>query len=206
MNALRTLPAVLAATAALCALPGTAAAAALVPPGNSAANQYTETFPTAGGNAEAKGKDKGKATPGDVLGAGNTEKLDSKGKQGRETAAVVAATAPPTATGSTATADSGGGSSEGGESAAGPGGKDSGGGTGDDQAGAGGSASGGASAQTSEGTTAADADGSSGFGEVLGQATGSSSSGGIGLLLPLIVLGSVVWAVAFFLRRRRRTA
>jgi hypothetical protein len=38
---------------------------------------------------------------------------------------------------------------------------------------------------------------------VLGQATGSSSSGGIGFLLPLIVLASVVWAVAFFLRRRR---
>lgn len=196
---LRTPCAVFAATA-LCALPGTAAAASLVPPGNSAANQYTETFPTAGGNAEAKGK--GKATPGEVLGAGNTRKLDSKGKQGQETAAVVAATAPPSATGSAGSAETGGGSSEGGEAAGGSGGK---GGSGGTRAGAGGSATG-APAKTSDGTATADADGSSGFGEVLGQATGSSSSGGIGLLLPLIVLGSVAWAVAFFVRRRRRTA
>jgi hypothetical protein len=195
---MRTLLAILV-VAALCAFPGVASAASLVPPGNSAANQYTETFPTTGGNAEAKGK--GKATPGDVLGAGNTKKLDSKGKQGRETAAVVAATAPSPSPGSAASAENGGD-----DSAANGGGK-GGGGSGGEQADAGGAANGGGSGSASTNlTTAPDAEGSSGVGEVLGQATGSSSSGGIGLLLPLIVLASVVWAVAFFLRRRRRTA
>ncbi|HEX5927932.1 MAG TPA: hypothetical protein VFY48_00910 [Solirubrobacterales bacterium] len=196
MNALRISLASLA-LAMLAVLPAGAGAASLVPPGNSAANQYTETFPTTGGNAEAegKGKGKGKATPGDVLGAGNSKKLDSKGKQGRETAAVVAATAPPPVTGSAAGA--GNGSDDSGAAGAG--------GSGGGQTAAGGSAGGGPGSATSE-VTVADAEGSSGVGEVLGQATGSSSSGGIGLLLPLVVLGSVIWALAFFLRRRRRTA
>lgn len=186
MSKSRSLPALLA-VAALCACPGMASAASLVPPGNSAANQYTETYPTTGGNAEAKGKGKGKATPGDVLGDGNAEKLDSKGRQGRETAAVVAATAPPPVAGS----------ATGGESA------------GDDPAAAGSGGAkgdGGAGGGQGNDAAAAEAEGSSGIGEVLGQATGSSSSGGIGLLLPLIVLASVVWALAFFLRRRHRTA
>lgn len=197
MNASRTLLPSLA-VAALLVLPGAAPGASLVPPGNSAANQYTETFPTAGGNAEAKGK--GKATPGDVLGTGNAKKLDSKGREGREAAAVVTATAPPPATGSPAGGAGGtGGSGAGGDTQAG-------GGSGGGQPNGGGAASGGGSQAVPGNATAADSEGSSGLGEVLGQATGSSSSGGIGLLLPLIVLASVVWAVAFFLRRRRRTA
>jgi hypothetical protein len=68
------------ALAALAIFPAGATAASLVPPGNSAANQYTETFPTTGGNAEAKGK--GRVTAGDVLGAGNATKLDSQGQHG----------------------------------------------------------------------------------------------------------------------------
>jgi hypothetical protein len=48
--------------------------------------------------------------------------------------------------------------------------------------------------------------GSSGLGEVLGQATGSSSSGQLGLLLPLVVIGAIAWALAFFWRQRRRVA
>jgi cobalamin biosynthesis Mg chelatase CobN len=181
------------AALALLALPGAASAASLVPPGNSAANQYTETFPTTGGNAEAKGK---KAAPGAVLGAGNAKKLDSKGKEGREAAAVVAATAPPTQTGGSA---GGAGSAPGGQ-----GDTPAGNGSANGQPSRGGSGGAGDASHTSSAsTTTADSDGSSGLGEVLGQATGSSSSGGIGFLLPLIVLASVVWAVAFFLRRRR---
>jgi hypothetical protein len=191
VNATRILLASLA-LAAPAAFPNVAAAAALVPPGNSAANQYTETFPTPGGNAEAKGK--GKVTPGDVLGAANAEKLDAKGKQGREAAAVVAATAPP------ATATGAGGEEGSGQSSAG--GAEGGGAAGQ----AGGEENGGSATGSGSGQTVSGEDGSSGLGEVLGQATGSTSSGGTGLLLPLIVLASVVGALAFFLRRRRQTA
>ena len=184
------------ALAVLAALPAAAPAASLVPPGNSAANQYTETFPTSGGNAEAKGK--GKVTAGDVLGAGNAKKLDSQGEQGREAAAVVAATAPPP----TAAADGGEGGSEGSTSGGGVGKGGNGG-----QTGGANGANGGAAADGGSGAAVStDGSGSSGFSEVLGQATGSTSSGGTGLLLPLVVLASVIWALAFFLRRRRRTA
>ncbi len=192
MNATRILLASLA-LGALAVFPSGALAAALVPPGNSAANQYTETFPTPGGNAEAKGK---KATPGDVLGAGNAKKLDSKGRQGREAAAVVAATAPPAVVGA-----GGGGTSQ--APAGGGGDGSASGGSGQ----AGGSGEGASVTEAgSDRTVSGDTSGSSGFGEVLGQATGSSSSGGTGLLLPLIVLASVIGALAFFLRRRRQTA
>lgn len=179
----------------LAAIPAAAPAASLVPPGNSAANQYTETFPTSGGNAEAKGK--GKATAGKVLGAGNAKKLDSQGKQGREAAAVVAATAPPPLTS--------GGASESGEE----GSTDGGAGKGDNAGqtgGANGAQSGGGSAAGSGAAVSADQSGSSGLSEVLGQATGSTSSGGTGVLLPLVVLASVIGALAFLLRRKRRTA
>jgi hypothetical protein len=186
---------ILLASLALAAFPAAAPAASLVPPGNSAANQYTETFPTSGGNAEAKGK--GKVNAGDVLGAGNAKKLDSQGKQGREAAAVVAATAPPSAL---APEDSGEGGSEG--SAGGGGGK---GGKGDNSGQTGGN-DGVPAGDRSGAAVSTDESGSSGFGEVLGQATGSTSSGGTGLLLPLVVLASVIWALAFFLRRKRRTA
>lgn len=195
MTAARILFASLALTALL-ALPASAPAASLVPPGNSAANQYTETFPTTGGNAESKGK--GKVTAGQVLGAGNAKKLDSQGKQGREAAAVVAATAPPPLAPSS---DGGGGkgSPDGGTAA---------GAKGDSGQAAGGEATstGGTGSAADPDAAADDTSGSSGLSEVLGQATGSTSSGGTGLLLPLIVLASVIWALAFFLRRKRRTA
>jgi hypothetical protein len=45
--------------------------------------------------------------------------------------------------------------------------------------------------------------GSSGFGQVLGQVTGTSDGGGMGLLLPLLVGASVVLAGAYALTRRR---
>jgi hypothetical protein len=45
--------------------------------------------------------------------------------------------------------------------------------------------------------------GSSGLGQVLGQLTGSSDSGGMGLLLPLLIAMSIVAAAAYGLGRRR---
>ncbi|HET6998398.1 MAG TPA: hypothetical protein VFI03_07385 [Solirubrobacterales bacterium] len=190
------------ALAGLAAFPAGASAAALVPPGNSAANQYTETFPTTGGNAEAKGK--GKVTAGDVLGAGNAEKLDSQGKQGREAAAVVAATAPPATAAAPTSGEGGGQDSSGATGGVSKGNGGSGGNGG--QSGGGTAPAAGAGSGSGEGTVSADTSGSSGFSEVLGQATGSTTSGGTGLLLPLVLLASAIWAVAFFLRRKRRTA
>jgi hypothetical protein len=47
--------------------------------------------------------------------------------------------------------------------------------------------------------------GSSGLREVVAQATGSSASGEMGLLLPLIIVAAVVGAVAYAVTRRRST-
>ena len=44
--------------------------------------------------------------------------------------------------------------------------------------------------------------GSSGLGEVIGQATGSSS-GELGLLLPLLIIAVVIWSAAYLRRQRR---
>lgn len=187
------------AVAALTAFPSTALGGSLVPPGNSAANQYTETFPTTGGNAEAK-KGKHKVTAAEVIGAGNAKKLDSQGKQGREAAAVVAATAPPPAVTPVLA---------GGEGGQGTGGAKGDGGTGGKTTRARGPAGNGAvsgGAQSLPSSSSEEPGGSSGLGEVLGQATGSNSSGGTGLLLPLAVLATVIWSVIFLLRRNRRTA
>src|SRR3954454_20303165 len=71
----------------------------LVPPGNSAATQYTEAVPTAGGpkatNSHKQGAGK---SPKQVLGDHNAAKLDAQGPEGRQVAQVVAATAPDTVT------------------------------------------------------------------------------------------------------------
>jgi hypothetical protein len=45
--------------------------------------------------------------------------------------------------------------------------------------------------------------GSSGLGEVLGQATGSTSSGKMGLFLPLAIVATLFGAIAYAARRRR---
>src|SRR5262245_36327335 len=71
-----------------------AAAEEVVPPGNSAVNQYTEPFPTAGGNRDAnthRGRD---LNPGKVIGEKNAKALDEQGETGRETAELAAETAP----------------------------------------------------------------------------------------------------------------
>jgi hypothetical protein len=155
-----------AIAATLC--PAAATAQRLVPPGNSGVNQYTETFPTAGGDAVAG--DGGKRSPKKVLGANNARRLEEAGPEGRAAAALAAATAPA----SRAVATGHGGS----------GGKQAGGG------GNGRPAAGGVS-------------GSSGLGEVIGQATGASSSGQLGILLPLAIVAAAIGSLAFLWRRRR---
>ena len=59
----------------------------VVPPGNSAATQYTEAFPTAGGNAKADGRERNGGSPTQRSSArSNAHKLESKGPVGEEVA------------------------------------------------------------------------------------------------------------------------
>jgi hypothetical protein len=192
------LAAVCAAATAL-ALPAASAAEYYVPPANSAANQYTESFPGAGGESGGKRKD---VTPGKALGNSNAKKLESKGKAGKEAAEVAAETAPVQI--STASAGNGGGKADepkGGSQAGGNGGgkeeADSGAGS------SGGGSSGGAGGES--GGKPQQPQGSSGFGQVLGQATGAGD-GNLGLWLPLAIVLTLVGSVAYWVRTRHPQA
>ena len=145
---------------ALC--PAAAMAQVLVPPDNSAVNQYTETFQTAGGKAEVD--DDGKRSPAKTLGAENARRLEEMGPEGRAAAALAVATAP-----TSRPADRG------------------------DEAGG-------------KGNGRPSVVGSSGFGEVIGQATGTSSSGHLGILLPLVIIAAALGSLAYLWRRKRRAA
>lgn len=193
-----------AMVAAALALPAASPAEYYVPPANSAANQYTESFPGAGGESGGKRKD---ATPGATLGAGNAKKLESQGKAGKEAAEVAAETAPPqltasgggdtTGTGQTATGQKKSTShsaSKGGTDETGSGSTGSGGSTGGGSSGAGGGGSGGS-------TGAPQSQGSSGLGQVLGQATGADD-GSLGLWLPLAIVLTLIGSVAYWVRTR----
>jgi hypothetical protein len=172
---------------AFLAIPSVAPAAYLVPPENSAATQYTEAYPTAGGNRNVPGEGKrGKSSPKQVLGGRNARKLEAQGPEGEAAAEVAAETAP---VGGAATPPPSAG-----ERAMPAGGGDS------------------AAAQPApqrQAPPAQPADGGSGdrssaVGEVLGRTTGSSSSGGTDLLLPLAIGAAIAWAMAYLWRQRKR--
>lgn len=200
MNPLRTRLGLLAAAIAVLALPSAAAAENLVPPDNSAVNQYTESFPTAGGDKDSeKAKEKG-VTPAQTLGAKNAKRLEEQGEEGRKVAEVAAETAPaPTESSASAPAPAPRGDDEGGDK----------GGTDerpqpDAKADAGGGGGGPPSSGGNDAGGATASSGSSGLGEVLGQATGFSHSGQMGMLLPLALLAGLAWALAFLWRRRNQ--
>lgn len=180
------------------ALPAMAGAEYLVPPGNSAATQYTETVPTAGGNRDAeKDRRRGNRSPTTVLGADNARRLDKQGSAGHEVAEFAAETAPEETVGE-ALAPSGESSDQRGDGDPGPeqerkpaDGDDA---RATDANGSAGTGSGGSSPPS----------GSSGLLEVIDQATGASSVGQIGVLLPLAILATLAWALAFLLRQRNR--
>lgn len=165
MKALRTGIA-LTAVAAMLAVAPAPLAAEFVPPENSAANQYTESFPTAGGNHNTeKGGSKGHRSPTEALGSGNAHRLQQKGQDGQAAAELAAATTPTEP------------------------------------------ARHGKSGRVAPATAAGEPPNvNSGLSEVIGQATGTSSSGDIGWLLPLVIAAAAAWSLAFFWRRRRRTA
>lgn len=186
----------------LLAVPAGAAAAPYVPPGNSAATQYTEAVPTAGGPKATNESKQGKHTaPSKVLGHSNAKRLDSQGPEGRAAAEVAAETAPAPVAGDggepAAQATHGSGSSSG--QAAGGGGVSSSG-----HQDASGAPKGGATTETAKSSPPQSSGGSSAVGEIVGQATGASSSNPLGLLLPLLIAAVLVWSVVYFLRHRRR--
>lgn len=161
----------------------------VVPPENSAATQYTEALPTAGGDKEAGGGGGRKPSPAKVLGAKNAKELESHGQAGREVARVAAETAPPTAEGLDGdTADRGAGgqgpAGQAGTPAERPPRPET------------------ATATQPEAPTELPS-GSSGLGEIVAQATGSSSSGDLGVLLPLAIVAAIAWSLAYFWRQRR---
>lgn len=187
---------------AYCLSGASAYAGELVPPGNSAVNQYTETFPTSEGEEQSSLEKKKGVTPGQVLGAGKAHKLEDKGAAGKAVAEFTAETAPSRA------AEPGNGESTGGQTGEGKangkgkaphkqGGNGPGGGSEEQQESAGGSGGGSASSGSGGGS------GSSGLGEVVSQATGTSS-GSIGLWLPLILIAVVIWSAAYVWRNRQQ--
>jgi hypothetical protein len=176
-----------------------AAAETVVPPGNGAATQYTEAFPTSGGNAISgdgiNGGGGKSSNPSHALGHHNAQKLEDEGQVGKETARVAAESAPSQPSAGSTADSTGSGEADHGTAAGGNGG----------QSGGRGGGSSGAHADSSPqrtGGSAESGDGSSGLGEVIGQATGSSS-GESGLLLPLILLAAVIGSFAYAWRRRR---
>jgi len=188
MNTLGTQLGLLAATTAILALPPVAIAAPVIPPDNSAVTQYTEAFPTVGGDKESakKPKKKGDRSPTNVLGSHKARKLAAQGAQGQAVAEVVAATAPTTSVAPTP-----------GQAGGDAGGRDD---RGNGASGGGSNRTGGPAAHPVD-----EVDGSSGLGEVISQATGSSSSGQMGALLPLAIVAAIASSLIFLLRKRRAT-
>lgn len=187
---------------AIVLLPAMAAAETVVPPENSAATQYTEAIPTGGGQKDAsKAGDHDKRSPASVLGSHKTKKLEAHGQKGREVAEVVAATAPePSPPPVEAPEPEPAPAPE--PNAGGDGGAKLKAGVGDAKP------LGGVAGQTQSDLAAHNLDipsGSSGLGEVLAQATGSSSSGQLGALLPLLVIATILWSLAYLRRQRQRT-
>jgi len=190
------------ALAAPASASATAETGSVVPPGNSAATQYTEAVPTAGGDKPSGGGKKQSAEK--VLGSKNVQKLDSQGKAGHEVARVIAETAPetsapvetapprePSSSGANAThqSEQGGGvtsNGRGGDKQTRPPHRPA-----------------APVAESPKPPPTALPNGSSGLSAVIAEASGSSSSGQLGALLPLAILAAIVWSLAFFWRQRR---
>jgi hypothetical protein len=197
-----------ALTVLVCVLPATVATAEILPPGNSAVNQYTETFPTSKGEEKSELEKKTGVKPGDVLGAGKTRKLDEKGAAGKAVAQFTAETAPASSSdsgstgGETTGGDNGGKGKENGKGQGkgkqpNHGGKSEGGGEQQE-----GSAAGGGSTSAGSGGGSGPA-GASAVGEIASQATGTASDS-IGLWLPLILIAVVIWSGFYVWRNRQQ--
>ena len=188
-------------------------AAPVVPPGNSAATQYTETFPTSHGAADVNEEiDGSEVRPSKVIGSHKAKKLENEGADGKAVAEITAATAPiqvepessapetkaAPAKSSDESQDHHGDHSSANGGVAGGGGGNSGG------SGAGGGVAGKvAPPATDVRVVVESSSGSSGLGQVLEQATGGSSSGQLGLFLPLLIIATVAWSLNYAWRQRQ---
>jgi hypothetical protein len=193
-----------AALAVMAVGPGAAAAAdEVIPPGNSAATQYTEAFPTPGGDKKTD-EAAHHRSPVKVLGNSNAKKLRQQGADGQAAAETAAATAPaPVATEAPAAPANEGSDEEsaGGGSSAGPGKGNGGGGQAEQEQ----------TRQPRQGNAGGAQvavvevpEGSSGIGSAIEQATGLSTSGQSGLLLPLVILATIALSLAYLWRQRRQ--
>jgi hypothetical protein len=179
------------------ALPAGASAALtpVIPPGNSAANQYVESVPTAGGGTSSSsvyrnghhGRAGGASTP--VL-AATENSLQHQGADGRGLTAVLRATA----TGSSQPATGTGGRHH--TTAAGPGASGSGGN------GSGGGGAGGPTG-TAPGGSGGSTGGSSATAAVVRSLTGLGAGSGTGVGLWIVLLVSTLGVAAAAVRRRR---
>jgi hypothetical protein len=198
----RTIPIAIAATVALLALPGSAMAEYLVPEGNSAVTQYTEGFPTGGGEKKTEGSGNKGATPAKTIGAANAKKLEDHGPEGAAVAEVAAETAPEAGAATPESSNHQQNSQPKHQQKQAKDGKQ-GKGSKDKPADSGGKQEEGQTATPVTSQSGDGPSGSSGIGETLAAATGSSS-GGLGLLLPLVILAAIAWGIAFFVRQRKR--
>jgi hypothetical protein len=206
-NTLRRMAIGAAAVFAFTAVPEAAGAETVVPPGNSAATQYTETFPTPSGNAEVNSpisgggrgghhpSNGGGRSPEKVLGSDTAHQLEEHGQDGQSVATLATEAAPQT-TGEGG--GSGGSGTDGG--ATGKGAKGSGGSGSEKGAPSIGSGNG-APTTTDTALEVSAPAGSSGLSEVLSHATGSSS-GEMGIFLPLVLLAVPLCALLYAWRRR----
>lgn len=178
MQALKSSPLLLATALALAVLPAAASGQYLVPPDNSAATQYTESIPVPGGQRDVERKAGGnhdqRRSTDAVLGKRAAEQLRGHGPAGEAVAELVVETG--------LVADPSPSSSEANEGQQDDGDRGSGGAT----------------------PALPPSGGSSGLAEVLGHAAGLSASGGMGLILPLVLFGTIVWALIFLQRRRNQ--
>lgn len=160
----------------------------VVPPENPAVTQYTEPFPTAGGETDAHERKHRTLSTDRALGTRNAARLERQGAEGRAVAELAAETTPSTETAAAPTSRSG--------------------------SGGGGSGSGRSrgALPTTRGTTADNrgrigfdssaVDGTSGLGTVLSGALGVQS-GSAGLLLPFLLFAAIVAALIYAIRQRR---
>lgn len=178
MNRLTQIVAIVIAVGAL-AFTGNSAFAAQCPPGtidpDSGVDQYSESIPGSCGNQNPNGGE-GSGANDDAVAPATASDLEDLGQQGAAVAALATATSPDTGSG-------GSGEGEGDEQGQANGSQD----------GVTGLAAGGAAVEES----------GSGLGALVGALTGDSGDG-IGLLLPLALIGVAAVLLAGLIRRRSR--
>jgi hypothetical protein len=195
--------AIVAGAIAVVALPASSFAnSSQVPPGLSGANQYTETLPGPGGGEPTSKTGKTAAKPEETLGKEDAEKMEAEGPEGRAAAELAAQTAPESTAEAVPTpvAESSNESGHGDKTKKNKkqhGSKQKSGHNGKHDSGKKADA-----AATPQGPEQTDPDGSSGVEQVAASLTGSSDSGGMGPLLPILIGVAAISAVAYLARNR----